>query len=115
MLTLSIVVINAYGKEFVSSWSNKAKNQDDLVKENNYKFFMQYSTILFIGIAIQFVKEMLVAFSNLKSTKYLHEKMIFSLIRAPINLFFDVVPIGQILNRLIHDLDLSQEIIWMKV
>ena len=113
MLTLSIVVINAYGKEFVSSWSNKAKNQDDLVKENNYKFFMQYSTILFIGIVIQFIKEMLVAFSNFKSTKYLHEKMIFSLIHAPINLFFDVVPIGQILNRLIHDLDLSQEIIWM--
>ena len=56
---------------------------------------------------------MLVAFSNFKSTKYLHEKMIFSLIHAPINLFFDVVPIGQILNRLIHDLDLSQEIIWM--
>ena len=113
MLTLSIVVINAYGKEFVSSWSNKAKIQDDLVKENNYKFFMQYSTILFIGIVIQFIKEMLVAFSNFKSTKYLHEKMIFSLIHAPINLFFDVVPIGQILNRLIHDLDLSQEIIWM--
>ena len=39
--------------------------------------------------------------------------MIFSLIIAPINLFFDVIPIGQILNRLIHDLDLSQEIIWM--
>ena len=111
ILTLSIVVINAYGKEFVSSWSNKSKEEN--TREDNYKFFMQYSTILFIGIVIQFIKEMLVAFSNLKSTKYLHEKMIFSLIRAPINLFFDVVPIGQILNRLIHDLDLSQEIIWM--
>ena len=111
ILTLSIVVINAYGKEFVSSWSNKSKEKNS--KVDNYKFFIQYSTILFIGIVIQFIKEMLVAFSNLKSTKYLHEKMIFSLIRAPINLFFDVVPIGQILNRLIHDLDLSQEIIWM--
>ena len=105
------MVINAYGKEFVSNWSNRAKEEN--TSEENYKFFMQYSTILFIGVAIQFIKEMLVAFSNLKSTKYLHEKMIFSLIRAPINLFFDVVPIGQILNRLIHDLDLSQEIIWM--
>ena len=111
ILTLSIVVINAYGKEFVSSWSNKSKEENN--QKDNYKFFIKYSTILFIGIAIQFIKEMLVAFSNLKSTKYLHEKMIFSLIRAPINLFFDVVPIGQILNRLIHDLDLSQEIIWM--
>ena len=116
LLTLSIVVSNAIGKEFVSSWSNRAQNKaegEQIKKEENYKFFMQYSGILFIGIAIQFIKEMLVAFSNFKGTKYLHEKMIYSLIRAPINLFHDVVPIGQILNRLIHDLDLSQEIIWM--
>ena len=114
VLTLSIVAINAYGKEFVSSWSNKAKKENkDEQNKDNYKFFIQYSSILFVGILIQFIKEMLVAYSNLKGTKYLHEKMIFSLIRAPINLFFDVVPIGQILNRLIHDLELSQEIIWM--
>ena len=115
-LTLSIVVSNAVGKDFVASWSNKAQNKSEeekFDKEDNYKFFMRYSGILFIGILIQFIKEMLVAFSNFKSTKYLHEKMIYSLIRAPINLFHDVVPIGQILNRLIHDLDLSQEIIWM--
>ena len=116
ILTLSIVVSNAVGKDYVSSWSNKAQNKsekDKFNKEDNYRFFIRYSGILFIGICIQFVKEMLVAFSNFKSTKYLHEKMIYSLIRAPINLFHDVVPIGQILNRLIHDLDLSQEIIWM--
>ena len=116
ILTLSIVVSNAVGKDFVSSWSNKAQNKSEdqkINKEDNYRFFIQYSGILFIGIVIQFIKEMLVAFSNFKSTKYLHEKMIYSLIRAPINLFHDVVPIGQILNRLIHDLDLSQEIIWM--
>ena len=115
-LTLCIVVSNAFGKEYVSSWTNKAQNKSEEEKfnqEDNYKFFMHYSGILFIGILIQLIKEMLVAFSNFKSTKYLHEKMIYSLIRAPINLFHDVVPIGQILNRLIHDLDLSQEIIWM--
>ena len=115
-LTLSIVVINALGKDYVSSWSNKAQNKSEgerINKEDNYRFFMRYSGILFIGVFIQFIKEMTVAFSNFKSTKYLHEKMIYSLIRAPINLFYDVVPIGQILNRLIHDLDLSQEIIWM--
>ena len=116
ILTLSIVVCNAVGKDFVASWSNKAENKSEKEKfnqEDNYRFFIHYSGILFIGICIQFVKEMLVAFSNFKSTKFLHEKMIYSLIRAPINLFHDVVPIGQILNRLIHDLDLSQEIIWM--
>ena len=116
ILTLSIVVSNAIAKDFVASWSNKSQNlseKEKFNKEDNYKFFMRYSGILFVGILIQFIKEMLVAFSNFKSTKYLHEKMIYSLIRAPINLFHDVVPIGQILNRLIHDLDLSQEIIWM--
>ena len=31
---------------------------------------------------------------------------------APINLFHDILPIGQILNRLIHDLEKTEEIIW---
>ena len=38
--------------------------------------------------------------------------MVTSLLKAPINLFHDIVPIGQILNRLIFDLDHSQLIIW---
>jgi len=38
--------------------------------------------------------------------------MIYSRTHAPINLFHDIIPIGQILNRLIHDLEMCQDIIW---
>ena len=110
ILSIFIAVSSAYGKLFVTDWTNKAEKNEK--KEENLKFFFEYSLILFIGIIIQLVKEFLIAFSNFKGTKFLHERMIFSIIRAPINLFHDIVPIGQILNRLIHDLEMSQDIIW---
>ena len=111
ILTICITISGVWGKLFVSNWEDSA-SKEGAKKEENYKFFFQYSLIVFLGIVIQLVKEFLVAFSNFKGTKNLHEKMIFSLIRAPINLFHDIVPIGQILNRLIHDLEMSQDIIW---
>ena len=111
-LTICITISSVWGKLFVSNWEDNASKDDGIKKEDNYKFFFQYSLIVFLGIVIQLVKEFIVALSNFKGTKNLHEKMIFSLIRAPINLFHDIVPIGQILNRLIHDLEMSQDIIW---
>lgn len=110
-LTLGKIITEVRGKEYSSNWTEEAKSKKVDANEN-FNFFIKYSCILFIGIALQLFKELSVAFSNFKSTKYLHEKMIYSLIRAPINLFHDIVPIGQILNRLIYDLDNSQEIIW---
>ena len=41
----------------------------------------------------------------------IHRKMISRLIKAPINLFHDVVPVGQILNRLTQDIEIIQNII----
>ena len=110
-LAICTAISGVYGKLFVTNWTDDA-DSNKINKEDNYKFFIEYSIILFIGILIQLIKEFLVAYSNYKGTKYLHEKMIYSIISAPINLFHDIVPIGQILNRLIHDLEMSQDIIW---
>ena len=114
ILAVAVAVAGAIAKLFVTDWTDRAEKDDEnqIKKEDNYKFFIKYSLILFAGIVIQMIKEFLVAYSNYIGTKSLHEKMIYSIIHAPINLFHDIVPIGQILNRLIHDLELSQEIIW---
>ena len=120
IFAIAVAVASTLAKLYVTDWTDKAEkdNEDDkddvdkIKKEDNYKFFIKYSLILFGGILIQLIKEFLVAFANYTGTKYLHEQMIYSIIRAPINLFHDIVPIGQILNRLIHDLEMCQDIIW---
>jgi ABC-type multidrug transport system fused ATPase/permease subunit len=111
---LCISGLNVYGKLFVTDWTDKAEkdDKDQIKKEDNYKFFIKYSLIIFAGIVIQMIKEFLIAYSNYRGTKNLHEDMISNVMNAPINLFHDILPIGQILNRLIHDLEKSENIIW---
>ena len=109
VLTIGNVGSSVLGKIYVSNWTSSASNDKS---KNLYNFFI-YTIICFIGVFIQFLKEFAIAKSNYKSNKTLHQNMIHSLIKAPINLFHDIVPIGQILNRVTHDLDRSREIIWM--
>ena len=47
----------------------------------------------------------LVLFANWRATKRLHKDMLTSVFEAPINLYFDVTPIGSILNRFSKDLN----------
>ena len=55
--------------------------------------------------------EFIVTRTTIHSLRKVHEDMINKLVRAPINLFHDIVPIGQILNRLTKDTELIEGII----
>ena len=99
-------------KIILTDWTDKAEEEEEIKKEENYKFFIKYTLICFGGIAIRLIKEFLIAYSNYRGTKNLHQDMISNIMNAPINLFHDILPIGQILNRLIHDLEKTEEIIW---
>ncbi len=50
------------------------------------------------------VRAILFLFGAIANTRLIHKKMSLSLLYAPINEFFDRVPIGRILNRLSKDL-----------
>ena len=112
ILTLGISGLNVYGKLFVTDWTDKAEDEEEIKKDENYKFFIKYTLICFGSLVIQLIKEFLIAYSNYRGTKKLHEDMISNIMNAPINLFHDILPIGQILNRLIHDLEKAEQIIW---
>ncbi|MGN1058697.1 MAG: hypothetical protein ACI4Q7_05035, partial [Candidatus Avelusimicrobium sp.] len=58
-----------------------------------------------------FLKDFLISRATLNINKSLHNIMLHPLIKAPINLFHDTIPIGQILNRLTHDLEKAKEVI----
>ena len=73
--------------------------------------FTYYLKISFLGIFLNFFIEFIVTRTTIYSLRTLHESMIYKLLRAPINLFHDIVPIGQILSRLTKDIELVQLII----
>ena len=72
-------------------------------RTNNY-FFGIYVSITIGSTLFNYLRTRLITSGSLKCSTNLHIKMITSLIRAPINLFHDTVPKGQIFNRLSKDL-----------
>ena len=117
---------DSYRRIYITSFSKTAKeiNTNDI---NNKKFdivnneniissqqqfnFNNYLIISFLGILLNFIVEFIITQSTIYSLRTLHETMIIKLLRAPINLFHDIVSIGQILNRLTKDVEIVQLII----
>lgn len=80
-----------------------SSSKEEVVKFNWTKFAIYASLALASAIFI-FIRTYLLILGTLKLAHNLHKQMITLLIRAPINLFHDVTPKGQILNRLSKDL-----------
>lgn len=55
----------------------------------------------------------LVGMMNYRTVKKVHQLMVRSVLRAPVNLFFDVTPTGTILNRFSRDLDTVDNFHWI--
>ena len=89
-------------------WLTKWTSQKE---PNNLYYFLVYSEIGFLSIFFLFLKDFLISRATLNINKSLHNIMLHPLIKAPINLFHDTIPIGQILNRLTHDLEKAKEVI----
>ena len=96
-------------KEISKDKDNKEKN--DLFMVNLKKNFSIFFYISVGTIILNFVIRFITTRITLYSMKIVHRKMIFRLVKAPINLFHDVVPVGQILNRLTRDVGIIQSII----
>jgi ATP-binding cassette, subfamily C (CFTR/MRP), member 1 len=52
-----------------------------------------------------FCRVVMLILGNLRAVSILHNKMLNKVLSAPINLFYDVTPIGKILNRFSKDLN----------
>ena len=63
--------------------------------------------IVFLYFIVRFVTIRI----TLNSVHTVHHKMIIKFIKAPINLFHDVAPVGQILIRFIRDVGVIESII----
>ena len=115
LITLS-KIIDSYRKTFMNSLS-KTVSQIEKDKEKSNKItnlqlnYSRYVKISFLGIFLNFFVEFIITRTTIHSLRKIHEDMVRKLVLAPINLFHDIVPIGQILTRLTQDIGPVQGII----
>ena len=74
-------------------------------KMDNLYAFLVYTELGLLSLFFLFLKEFLFSRALLYINRNLHDQMLTKLFSAPINLFFDIVPIGQCINRLTSDLE----------
>jgi len=72
---------------------------------NNYYFSIYAILGIICGLLI-YVRIRFVFFRSLVVNRRLHNEMFNKVIRAPINLFFDRVPLGRLVNRFTADLQI---------
>ena len=99
LLVLSIwQSLKIYSDIWLGYWSEHQKE-----KSNSF-FFGLYTLISISSTIFNYLRTKIITKGSLKCSMNLHFKMITNLIKAPINLFHDKVPKGQIFNRLSKDL-----------
>ncbi len=79
-------------------WSEHQDRNNNSIKFLFYAFLALGSTIF------NYIRTYIITNGSLKCSIRLHREMILNLINAPINLFHDTIPKGQIFNRLSKDL-----------
>ena len=102
-----IIQTNLGGGDLWLAYWSSPENQD--ISKNDEKskwvFFFVYCSLSVSSVIFCLIYTSLMAFGHLRLSRYLHKDMILHLVKAPINLFHDTIPRGQIYNRLTKDLD----------
>ena len=70
----------------------------------DWKNFLMYSGLGISAALFVYYRLLIIYIGSISNSRYLHQNMLHHLIRAPINLYHDTVPKGQIFNRLSNDL-----------
>ena len=107
---LSIILINVLWKicevgsdYFLTYWTGKT----DIKPGNNFFYLLTYSGITLITTIFVFVRAYFMVKGLIKFNIRMHNELLVKQIRAPINLYHDMIPRGQILSRFGKDLDSS--------
>ena len=89
---------------WISYWSKDENKEKD--SKTKWEFFLIYLALDGGSVFFIFLKTFLLVIGLLKLQKNLFLDMMTKLIKAPINLFYDIIPEGQIMNRLSKDIDI---------
>ena len=88
---------------WLAHWSNVSGDDDE--HSNTYYYGIYTAMGIFSSLSL-FAQTLLMFLEGNKLSKKLHTDMFSRVIRAPLNLFFDRVPLGRLINRFAADLDM---------
>lgn len=114
-LFISIFIIQAFGRAsevgstfWLSYWASynvsQEKQGNELSSDQNRYFINIYALLSMIGVAGLTVRSIVMAIHRMRASRTIHQNLTVSILRAPVS-FFDVTPIGRILNRFAADMD----------
>ncbi|RLN91298.1 hypothetical protein BBJ28_00024128, partial [Nothophytophthora sp. Chile5] len=115
-----IVIVAAYGvsqgvRVLVDWWpSHWARNMTRYDVDPSYSgtaFGMWYLGFIVACTVLTLGRALLMVEFCVRSSKNLHEELFRRVLRAPVNGYFDVTPVGRILNRFSNDLDQMDSIL----
>lgn len=93
---------------WLAFWSRKENQVQSGNKNKKWIFFGIYSALGITSSFFIFLRVFLLTIGLIRLARSLHKKMLDKLMKAPVNLFHETVPRGQIFNRLSKDLDSIQ-------
>ena len=88
----------------LATWSEKSLSEDGTGHSNLY-FVLLYALLAVGEVPFFLIGMLALYYKNVELSKKLHFNMFKRIIRAPLNLFFDRVPKGRLINRFASDLD----------
>ena len=118
MITVLIVMclwqLNKGGSDLWLAYWSEDKNQSKSKDDPKYKwiFFGIFSGLGLLSVFFMFLRIIMLTQGVVRLGRTVHKDMVERLIKAPINLFHETVPRGQIYNRLSKDLDHMNFSMW---
>ena len=104
LILISWQVLRVGSDIWLGYWSDHQNNTKKSFFSSNLFYFLIYAILSLSSTLFNYFRTVIITSGSLKCSSRLHTEMIKSLIFAPINLFHDTIPKGQIFNRLSKDL-----------
>ena len=120
IFSLSWQGLQVMSNYWLTQWTWKIENKNFDKKNKNTKrelhnailyYYIIYCLIGSFSLFFLFLKEFLITRALINISSILHNDMVKQIIRAPINLFHDIVPLGRIINVLNFDLERCKQIV----
>ncbi|GMG16081.1 unnamed protein product [Phytophthora fragariaefolia] len=107
VLTILAAYFAGQGMRIVVDWwqGHWAKEMENNSNYSELAFGLWYFGFIVVCTLVTVGRGLLMMESCIRSSKNLHNELFRRVLSAPVNLYFDVTPVGRILNRFSNDLD----------